>query len=147
MKPCSLDLRERVVARVAAGETARAVAAAFDVRVPSVVKWSQRWRITGSAAARPMGGKWRDVMAPARDHALMRLAEEPSFAFRTLQAELASRAIRVSYGALWAFVHREGLSFKKNDPRVRDRAGGCRPPPCTLEATPAEHRPLPAGLH
>ena len=47
----SLDLRERVVAAVAGGESCRAVAATFKVSVASVVKWSQRFRATGSAAA------------------------------------------------------------------------------------------------
>ena len=51
----SLDLRERVVAAVAAGESCREVAATFKVSVASVVKWSQRSRATGSAAARPDG--------------------------------------------------------------------------------------------
>ena len=40
----SLDLRERVVGADLRGETCRAVAAAFDVSVASVVKWSQRAR-------------------------------------------------------------------------------------------------------
>jgi transposase len=40
----SLDLRERVVAAVAAGESCRRVAANFRVSVASVVKWSQRKR-------------------------------------------------------------------------------------------------------
>ena len=40
-----LDLRERVVAKVADGETTRAVALAFDVSVASVVKWAQRARL------------------------------------------------------------------------------------------------------
>ena len=53
----SLDLRERVVGLVASGEPCRAVAELFDVSVASVVKWSQRARATGSAAAKPMGGK------------------------------------------------------------------------------------------
>ncbi|MEM9050277.1 MAG: helix-turn-helix domain-containing protein, partial [Pseudomonadota bacterium] len=57
MKPYSLDLRERDVARVSAGAPVRSIAAAFDVTVSSVVNWSQRWRATGSAAAKPMGGK------------------------------------------------------------------------------------------
>ena len=52
----SLDLRERVVAAVAAGESCRAVAATFKVSVASVVKWSQRYRATGSAAAYKVGG-------------------------------------------------------------------------------------------
>jgi transposase len=112
-RPLSNDLRERVVARVAAGETVRAVAVVFGVSVSSVVKWSQRWRATGSAGARPMGGRRRDAMAPGRDHALARLAEQPSLPLRQLQAELAARGVKVSYGALWNFVHAEGLSFKK----------------------------------
>jgi transposase len=109
----SNDLRERVVARVAAGETVRAVAAVFGVSVSSVVKWSQRWRATGSAAACSMGGKRRDAMALGREFALARLAEQPSLPLRALPAELAARGVRVSYGALWTFCHAEGLSFKK----------------------------------
>jgi transposase len=53
----SLDLRERVVAMVARGGTCRPVAAAFEVSVASVVKWPQRGRTTGSAAAKAMDGK------------------------------------------------------------------------------------------
>jgi transposase len=55
-RPYSLDLRERVVAAVMAGESCRAVAASFRVSVSAVVKWSQRFRKTGSAAAGRMGG-------------------------------------------------------------------------------------------
>jgi transposase len=109
----SSDLRERVVARVVAGETVRSVTTLFGVSVSSVVKWSQRWRATGSAVARPMGGKRRDAMAAGRAYALARLAGQPSLPLRQLQAELAARGVRVSYGALWNFVHAEGLSFKK----------------------------------
>lgn len=46
----SNDLRERVVAAVAGGESCRSVAARFEVAVSSVVKWSQRKRRTGSVA-------------------------------------------------------------------------------------------------
>jgi transposase len=46
----SLDLRERVLAAVLSGQS---------FRVASVVKWSQRFRATGSAAAKPMGGRAR----------------------------------------------------------------------------------------
>lgn len=53
----SLDLGERVVGAVLRGEPCRAVAAAFDVSIVSVVKWSQWARATGSPAAKAMGGK------------------------------------------------------------------------------------------
>jgi len=122
-RPLSNDLRDRVVARVAAGETVRSVAAVFGVSVSSVVKWSQLWRATGSVGARPMGGKRRDAMALGRDFALARLAEQPSLPLRALQAELAARGVRVSYGALWNFVHAEGLSFKKR-PSSQPRSSG-----------------------
>ena len=52
----SLDLRERVVAAVASGQSCRLVAKTFMVSVASVVKWSQRQRAVGSPAALKMGG-------------------------------------------------------------------------------------------
>jgi transposase len=53
----SLDLGERVVAAVAAGESCRSVAATFKVSIASIVKWSQRFRATGSATAHKVGGR------------------------------------------------------------------------------------------
>jgi hypothetical protein len=55
--PLSNDLRERVVAAVLNGESSRAVAARFEVAVSSVVKWSQRYRATGSVRPGKMGGR------------------------------------------------------------------------------------------
>jgi len=49
------DLRERVAASVLGGRTCRATAQLFGVSVASAVKWSQRLRDTGSAAARSTG--------------------------------------------------------------------------------------------
>lgn len=146
-RPLSSDLRTRVVARVAEGETVRAVASMFGLSVPSVVKWSRRWRATGSCEASPMGGKRRDVMAPGRDDALARLAEHPSLPLRRLRAGLAARGVRVSYGALWRFAHAEGVSFKKGRPCRRDRTARHRPPPRPLAAAPAQDRPAPARVH
>jgi transposase len=59
-RPCAQHLRERVVGSVASGRTCRATAALFGVSVASVVKWSQGWRASGSAAAKPMEG-WRPL--------------------------------------------------------------------------------------
>ena len=114
VKPCSNDLRERVALFVLSGETVRHAAEVFRVSVASAVKWAQRHRETGSAAARAMGGRRHDVMAGGRDHALAQLAAHPSLSLRALQAELAARGVTVSDGAVWHFVHSEGLSFKKS---------------------------------
>jgi transposase len=87
----SLDLRERVVAAVAAGQSCRAVAGTFKVSVASVVKWSQRFRATGSAAAKKRGWQRPYAVAGEREWLLARLAEKPDLTLRALQAELAER--------------------------------------------------------
>lgn len=116
-KPYSMDLRERVVSRIEAGETVRSVASAFDVSVSAVVKWSQRYRSTGSAAPAQFGGWRRPILEPHVDFVRARLAKWPDLPLRSLQRELAERGVKVSYGALWAFVRAQGLSFKKNRAR------------------------------
>ena len=58
-KPYSMDLRERAIARVQAGESVRSVAEALSISPSSVVKWSQRFRVTGSVAPGQMGGRQR----------------------------------------------------------------------------------------
>lgn len=94
-RACGIDPWGRVVAAVRPGETVRRVAGRFGVSASAVVKWSMRERATGSATARPTGGKRRDVMAPVADHALARLAQEPPLTIRGLQVELAARGVAV----------------------------------------------------
>ncbi len=120
----SLDLRERVVSAVVAGESCRRVAAIFQVSVASVVKWSQRFRATGSPAARPMGGNRPYALRGERDWLIGRLAEKPDITLRALVAELAERGIKVSYYAVWRLFEHEGISFKKKP--ACQRAGSAR---------------------
>jgi len=120
----SLDLRERVVAAVAAGQSCRAVASTFKVSVASVVKWSQRFRATGSAAAKKRGWQRPYAVAGEREWLLARLAEKPDLTLRALQAELAERGLSVSCYAVWHFFEHEGISFKKKP--ARQRAGSAR---------------------
>ena len=94
-----MDLRERVVAAVAAGESCRAVAKRFEVSVASVVKWSQRFRSTGSPAAKRMGGHRPYALADERKWLLARIAASPDLTLRALLAELADRGVTVSYFA------------------------------------------------
>ena len=112
-RPYSLDLRERVVGAVAAGESCRSVAKRFEVSVASVVKWSQRYRATGSLAAKRMGGYRPYVLAGERDWLLARIMAAPDLTLRSLLAELADRGVKVSYFAVWHFFEHEGISFKK----------------------------------
>ncbi len=120
----SLDLRERVVAAIAAGRSCRVVATTFQVSVASVVKWSQRFRATGSAAAYKVGGRRPFALAGERAWLLARLAEKRDITLRALGAELAARGIKVSHFAVWHFFEHEGISFKKKP--ARQRAGSSR---------------------
>jgi putative transposase len=113
-RPLSNDLRERVVAAVCGGESCRSVASRFGVAVSSVVKWSQRYRATGSVAPGKMGGHRKRVLEPHRTFIKQRIAQTPHLTLHRLKEELAARGINVSHNAVWLFLRREGLSFKKN---------------------------------
>jgi transposase len=120
----SMDLRERVVAAVAAGETCRSTADRFSVSVSSVVRWSQRARATGTPAPRRRGGQRPLALAGERDWLLRRLAEVPDLTLRALLAELAERGIVVTYFAIWHFFASAGISFKKKPARRRAGPAG-----------------------
>jgi transposase len=64
-KPCSLELRERVVGAVESGASRREAADWFEVSPSSAIKWMQRRRATGSYAPKPSGG----TISPLEAHA------------------------------------------------------------------------------
>lgn len=116
-RPYSIDLRERAVAAVVAGETTRVVADRFGIAVSSVIKWHQLYRATGSVAPGKMGGHRKRILDPHRDFIIDQINRTPHLTVRGLQAILAERGIAASHHAVWTFLHREGLSFKKNTVR------------------------------
>ena len=112
-RPYSQDLRDRVVGSVARGRTCRATAALFGVSVASVVKWSQRWRATGNAAAKQMGG-WRQLrLKREREWLLARIAEKPDLTLRAVVAELPNAARQRVTGRCGAFSSTRGSRLKK----------------------------------
>lgn len=117
-RPLSNDLRERVVAAFEGGESCRSVADRFGIGESSVVKWAQRWRATGSVAPGKMGGHRKPVLEPHRDFILERIDQTPHLTLHGLKDELAARGVVVSHNAVWLFLRREGLSFKKNAARA-----------------------------
>ncbi len=44
----------------------------------------------------------------------MRPAPSPHLTLHALKDELAARGVKVSHNAVWQFLQREGLRFKKN---------------------------------
>lgn len=120
----SNDLRERVVGAVEAGSSARAAGRLFGVSESTAVKWIARWRRTGSAAAKRMGGY---VRSPLDDHAALVLgliAERPDLTIEEVRAALHERGISAGHGSVWRFFARHGMSFKKN--RAGQRTGPAR---------------------
>src|SRR5690606_14101173 len=107
----SCDLRERVVAAVVAGESCHSAAARFGVSASSAIKWSRRYRSTGSVAPDKMGGHRRPILDGQRAFILERMREAPHLTLHGLKDELAARGVTVSHNAVWLFLKREGLSF------------------------------------
>jgi transposase len=109
--PYSPDLRTRVVAAAAGGQTCRQIAKVFSMAPSTVSNWTRRLRETGSPAALPMGGKRPFALAQHRDWVLARVAERPDLTLLELKAELAGRGVLVSVFAIWHFLKRQGISF------------------------------------
>lgn len=123
----SLDLRQRAVALVAAGQSRRAVARLLDLGDSTVIRWTRRQADTGSPAAKPRGGARRIALVHERDWVLARMAAAPDLTVRALRAELAARGTVVCLGAVWRFLQKEGLAFNKKPARRRADAAGRRP--------------------
>ncbi len=107
------DLREWVATSVLGGRTFRATAELFGVSVSSAVKWSQRLRATGSAAARPLGRKQPRSLAAERAWLLERLGTKTDVTLCGLVPELGERGVVTSYGSVWRIVREAGITFKK----------------------------------
>lgn len=128
-RPYSMDLRDRALARVLAGESVRTVAGKLSISAATVVRWSQKYRASGSVAAGKVGGHKVGILAGQRDWLLERAKSD--FTLRGLVAELAARGVKVDYVQVWRFAHAEGLSFKKkaffppNSSGPRSPGGAC----------------------
>jgi putative transposase len=146
-RPYSMDLRERAVARVQAGENVRMVAQALSISPSSVVKWSQRFRATGSAAAGKMGGHRPRLLVGWHADFLRERIAQGDFTLRGLVAELAGHGLKVDYRTVWTFIRGEGLSFKKNSSAKRARPAGHRPQADALESLSGADRSPAARLH
>jgi transposase len=111
-----------LLARGEAGESRRVVAQALSLSPSRGVKWAQRLRATGSAAAGKMGGHRPRLRAGAYAGFLRKQIAQAALTLRGRVAELAGRGLAAAYRTLWSFVHREGLSFKKTVlPGAQDR--------------------------
>ena len=94
-------------------------------------------RLEASARAVKIGGASTVHTARCeRAWLLDRINSDADVTLRGLQAELAERGVVASYGAIWNFMHRQGLSHKKNRVRNRARSPGHRAKTGAMEKAP-----------
>jgi transposase len=122
MKSYSLDLRERIVAARARGDSAAEVAKRFAVSKRSVERYWKLRQQNGSVAGKRRGGYRRSALEGHDQRLRHWIEKEPGLTLAQLGERLRQRH-RVSLGttALWHRLERLGLSYKKN--AARRRAG------------------------
>ena len=125
-KSCSSDLRERVLDAVEDGASRREAAERFDVSASSAVKWFQSWEKEGRRGPKPRGGS-QSPLEGCADQILALVGEQPDGTLDELVAALRKRQLCGSRSALWRFLERHGISFKKKPAGSRARSGGRGP--------------------
>jgi transposase len=106
----------------------REAAELYEIAASTAVKWLQRLRETGSAAAKPRGGS----TSPLEEHAAVILAlvdERPDATYEEMLAALVARQIKSSRGALWRFFARHRITRKKKSlaPQSKTGSPACSP--------------------
>jgi transposase len=69
-----------------------------------------------------MGGHRKPVLEPHRAFIKQRISQTPHLTLHKLKDELAARGVEVSHNAVWMFLRREGLRFKKHYSPLSRRA-------------------------
>jgi transposase len=132
-KPCSLELRGRVVEAVESGASRREAAEWFDVSPSSAIKWMQRRQETGSIAPKPSGGSLSPLEVHT-DFLLALIADQPDLTLDEIVAAMRKRRVAGSRSAVWRFFERHNISFKKKPAGGRARASGRSPRTAALDA-------------
>lgn len=120
----SVDLRERVVAAMAAGASCHGAAVRFGVSVSSASRWAGRVRQEGQVAPRARGGDQRSQAIEA--HAdLIRATYEarPTICLHELRVALAEQGVATSTSALSRFFARHRITRKRGRCTRPSRSG------------------------
>jgi transposase len=120
-KPLSNDLRARVIEAVASGTSCHAAAERFGIVASTAVKWTRRWRDSGSFAPRAQGGDKRSGRIEAHAAEILALIEEKrDITLIEIAAHLEERhGERFAPSTVWRFLDRHEQTFKKNSARQR----------------------------
>lgn len=115
-KPYSLDLRERICAYVAAGNSARSAGRLFGVSAATAVRLAAEHREHGTTVPKPQGrpaGQF-GKLAPHRDFLLEIVQAEPDITLKELAAALAETS--VLFELISARYERRSIMITANQP-------------------------------
>lgn len=113
-KALSVDLRTRVLAAVAEGETHREAAARFGVSAASVSRWRALHRDQGDVEPGPLGGDRRSGRIEAAALIVLEVLDQTRDAtIEELRRTLGERGYWFGYGTLRRFFQRHRITRKK----------------------------------
>ncbi len=121
-KPYSLDLRERIVAYVDAGHSARAAGRLFGVSASTAVRLVASSRSGAPLAAGPQGrvAGTAGKLVAHRAFLVEVVQAEPDMTLRELAgALLAAEGVRAHVSSLHRALKAAGYAYKKKPDRVR----------------------------
>lgn len=108
--PYSMDFRKRVVKLVEEGHSPDEVAESLDVSRAWVYRLMQRYREEGNFEAKKMGTKTPPKLTEHKEELRKLVKEHPDATLKELQEKLP---IKISIGALFNALRREGITLKK----------------------------------
>lgn len=120
--PYSMDLRERVIAMVEGGASRREAAEQFGLSPSVVIIWMQRYEATGDIKPRPVGGS----VSPLEEHEdfiLGLVGKVPDITLDEIVEAMAKAKIAGSRTAVWRFLDRHGITYKKKLCMRRSKSG------------------------
>ena len=122
-KPHPIELRSRVITFVEEGHGHREAARHFRVSPRFVNDMVILKRESGGLAAKPQGNHAEGKLAPFNGWLRERLAVKGDLTLDEIVAELAAgHGVKVHRGSVGRWLHRLGLSHKKNIARQRNPA-------------------------
>jgi transposase len=128
-KPYSIDLRERVVAAIEAGNTRAEVAELYNLALSTVGRFIKLKRETGRVEPEKFGGYKTFSLEPHTELVKDLVAQRPDSTLAELQAGLAKQKVQVSLSAIHRFLRYLNLTFKKRAYTQRSRIAPMSPRP------------------
>lgn len=118
----SQDLRARIVAAIEEGSSRRAASRQFSVSPSTAIRLKRRMDETGSVAPTPRQAR-PSRLDPHADWLLGLIGAQPDLTLEAMRQQLhEAHNVKISMGALWNWLDRRGISYKKNTAGQRTRS-------------------------